>query len=118
MIKIIIYNRTTTLYVFLYWFLIKNTSIIILVPFYKKDISNVSKINVIFCIFDIVVVHNSIPNNAATIKLSSKCIDPAGKPHQQPNFNFPKKKIGQWNCSFKVNWFNDFPWLHYVKESV
>lgn len=36
----------------------KNTSIIILVPFYEKDISNASKINVIFCIFNIVVVHN------------------------------------------------------------
>ena len=111
------YNRTTTLYVFFYWFIIKNTSIIILVPFYEKDISNASKINVIFCIFNIVVVHNSTPSNAATIELSSKCTDPVRKPHQPHNFSFPKKKIGQWNRSFKANWFNDFPWLHYVEES-
>lgn len=116
-IKIIMYNRTTTLYVFFYWFIIKNTSIIILVTFYEKDISNASKINVTFCIFNIVVVHNSTPSNAATIELSSKCIDPVGKPHQPHNFSFPKKKIGQWNRSFKANWFNDFPWLHYVEES-
>ena len=91
MIKIITYNRTTTLHVFFYWFIIKNTSIIILVPFYEKDISNASKINVIFCFFNIVVVHNSTPSNAATIELSSKCIGAVGKPHQPRNFSFPKK---------------------------
>lgn len=56
-------------------------------------------------------------SNAAIKELSSKCIDPIGKPHQPRNFSFPKKKIGQWNRSFKANWFNDFPWLHYVEES-
>lgn len=44
----------------MYFFMVynKNILIIILVFFYEKDILNVFKINVIFCIFNIVVVYN------------------------------------------------------------
>ena len=39
------------------------------------------------------------------------------EPFQPADFNFPKKHSGKQYRAFQSNWFSEFPWLHYNKQS-